>query len=301
MKNVSTIYKRELKQLFGSLSGWLFIALNLAALGICAVWLCLRNGNPSFQYVPETASLILCFTVPLMQAMTVGAEWKRGETAMTLRYASAPAVTVGKYLAEATVFAVPAVICLILPLVFMGYGITSLVGAFISAITYVLVGMALIALGLFIASLIKHTVISGAVSVGVCLLLNVASNVAKVVTADQTLPFVLSAVALTAVTVVIMCVYLNNAVIPAVFAAISSALTLILALTGNAPTVFRVMLKLVSPQYAFYENIYGTASLQGFVQPILFIAVFLGFTALTHANYNKTLTVELNKNGKVGE
>ena len=220
---------------------------------------------------------------------------------MTLRYASAPAVTVGKYLAEATVFAVPAVICLILPLVFMGYGINSVVGAFISAITYVLVGMALIALGLFIASLIKHTVIGGAVSVVACLLLNVVSNVAKVVTADQTLPFVLSAVALTAVTVVIMCVYLNNAVIPTVFAAISSALTLTLALTGNASTVFRVMLKLVSPQYAFYENIYGTASLQGFVQPILFIAVFLGFTALTHANYNKTLTVELKKNGKVGE
>ncbi len=301
MKNVSTIYKRELKQLFGSLAGWLFIALNLAALGICAVWLCLRNGNPSFQYVPETASLILCFTIPLMQAMTVGAEWKRGETAMTLRYASAPAVTVGKYLAHLTVFAVPAVICTFLPLVFMGYGITSVTSAFLSSITYVLVGMALIALGLFIASLIKHTVIGGAVSAVACLLLNVASNAAKVLTADQTLPFVLSAVALTAVTVVIACVYLNNAVIPAVLAAVGSALTLILALTGNASTVFRVMLKLISPQYAFYENIYGTASVHGFLQPILFVAVFLGFTVLNHANYNKTLSVELKKNGKVGE
>ena len=301
MKNVTTIYKRELKQLFGSLAGWLFIALNLAALGICTAWLCLRNGNPSFQYVPETASLILCFTVPLMQSMTVGAEWKRGETAMILRYASAPAVTVGKYLAEVTVFAVPAVICAALPLAVMGFGITSLTISYLSVITYILVGLALIALGLFISSMIKHTVIGGVVSLAVCLLLNVASNIAKVVTAGQSLPFVLSAVALTAVVVAITYVYLNNAVIPTVLAIVCSGATLVLALTGNASTVIRAMLKFVSPQYAFYENIYGTASLQGIVQPILFIAVFLVFTALNHANYNKTLTLELKKNGKEGE
>ena len=156
MKNISIIYRREIKLLFSSLAGWIFLALNIAAVGICAVWLCFKNGNPSYQYVPETASLILCFTVPLLHAMTVGAEWKRGESAMLLRYVSPFSVTVGKYLAELTLFSVPSVIAAIFPLILLPFGVASLTAAYISVITYVLVGMALFSLSFFIVSLIKR-------------------------------------------------------------------------------------------------------------------------------------------------
>lgn len=301
MNNVSTIYKRELKLLFCSLAGWIFMALNVAALGICAVWLCLKNGNPSYQYVPETATLILCFTVPLMQAMTVGAEWRRGETPMLLRYASPFSVTLGKFLAELTVFAVPAVISAVLPLLLMPLGVTDLTVAYVSVVTYLLVGTALISIGFFICSMIKRPVIGGAVSVIVLLLLNLVSNVAKIVGNGQSLPFVLTAVVLAATVTAIMLVYLDNAVIPVVFAVVCSATVLILAVSGVASAALRPILQLLAPQYAFYENIYGTVSLRGMLQPILSAAVFLGFTVLNHANYNKILTLKTKKNGKEGE
>lgn len=302
MKNtVSIIYKRELKQLFCSLAGWLFIALNVAALGICTVWLCFRNANPAYQYVPETASLLLCFTAPLMMAMTVGAEWKRGETAMLLRHASPASVTVGKYLAMLTAFAVPAVICGVLPLLLIPFGVSWLVTSYMSVITYALVGAAILALCFFISTLIGHPIIGAAVSVAVSLLLNVVSNVAKIIGDGQSFPFVLTAVALIAIVTAVMLIYLNNTVIPAVFAVLTSAATLVLALTGAAPTVFRPMLTMLSPQYAFYENIYGTTSIRGMLQPILFTAVFLGFTVLNHANRNKNMTLDLRRGGKENE
>ena len=301
MKNtVSTVYKRELKLQFCSLSGWLFIAVNVAALGICAVWLGLKNNNPSYQYVPETASLLLCFTSPLLYAMTVGAEWRRGETPMLLRYASPISVVMGKYLAALTAFAVPVLICAILPLALIPFGLDFFTVPYMGVITYALVGAAILALNFFIASLIKRPIIGGAVSVAVSLLLNVASNAAKIVFEGQSLPFVFAAILLIAVVTAIMLVYLNNAVIPVVFATSCSVGLLVLALTKTASAVLRPLLMMIAPQYAFYENIYGNASLRGFIQPLLFIAVFLVFTVLNHANYNKSLTVSPDKKGKEG-
>ena len=296
--NLSTVYKRELKLQFSSLAGWLFVALNVAALTVSAVWLCLKNNNPSYQYVPETSAILLCFTTPLLYAMTVGAEWKRGETQMILRYASSVTVTLGKYLAALTLFAVPAVVCAILPLVMIPFGMTFLISPYMGVVTYALVGVAIIALSFFIASLIKHPVIGAVVSVAVSLLLNVASNAAKIVGGGQSVPFVLAAVLIVAAVTVVMLVCLNNAVIPSVFAVLSSVGLMVVALTGNASAVVRPILTAISPQYAFYENIYGTFSLRGIVQPLLFAAVFLVFTALNHANYNKTMTLSVANPGK---
>jgi len=293
MKNtVFTIYKRELGIYFRSLSGWLFIALNAATLGICAVWLCLRNSNPSYQYVPETASIILCFTIPLLLAMTVGAEWRRGETALILRYASPISVTVGKYLAALTLFAIPVLICAILPLLLIPFGLGTLTVSYIGTLTYATVGAALIAINFFTASLIKQPVIGGIACAAVSLLLNVASNIAKVVGIGQPAPFVIAALILIAAVAAIMLVYLNNTVISVVFAIASSAVVLVLTLTESAPTVLRPVLSMLSPQYAFYENIYGTTSLRGILQPVIISVVFTAFTALAHANSNKQLTLK---------
>ena len=297
---VSTVYKRELKLQFSSLAGWLFLALNIAAIGICAVWLCLKNGNPSYQYVPETSSILLCFTLPLLYAMTVGAEWKRGETAILLKFVSPLSFTVGKFLATLTLFAVPAVICAVLPPVMMVFGALDLTISYMGIITYITVGAALIALNFFIASLIKHPVVGGVVSVAVSLLLNVVSNVAKIVGRDQSFPFVFAVILLIAAVTAIMFVYLNNVIVPTAFAVITSVGVLAVTLTGNAATVFRPLLTALTPQYAFYENIYGTFSVRGIVQPILFIAVFLVFTVLNHANHNKYLALTVEKNGKEG-
>ena len=286
--SISTVYKRELKLYFCTVVGWLFIAINIAALMICAVWLGFKNANPSYQYVPETATLLLCFTAPLLSLISA-AEAKRGETAMLLRYVSPISVTVGKYLAQLTVFAIPLTVAEIIPLVMMPFGISSLLLSYLGVICYALVGAALLALSLFIATLIKEPIISAVVSVVASLLLNVSSNLVKVISASQSLPFVVAAIMLIAIVTVIMLVKLNNAVIPAVFASVTCVGVIVLILNGAVATVIRPILAFISPQYSFYETVYGTVTVSAFVQPILFTAVFLVFTALNHANYNKEL------------
>ena len=225
--------------------------------------------------------------------MTVSGEAKRGEASMLLRYSSPVSLACGKYLAHLTLFAIPAVIAALLPLALMPFGITHFASPYMGAVSYALVGAALMAISLFIAVLVKHPYVSFGVSVAVLLLLNVASNVAKVVGSGSTAPFVLSAVVIIALITAIMLVYMKDVVVPAVFAAVALGGVVILFLSGSVVSVMRAVLGFISPQYAFYDTIYGTVSVQGLVQPILFAAAFVVFSALAYANYGKELTVKV--------
>lgn len=284
-KTLSTVYKRELKLCFSSVAGWLFIAINMAVLGVCAVWLCFKNLNPGFQYVPETASIAVCFTAPLLCALTVSTEAKRGESSLILRYASPMALAMGRYLAHLTVFAIPAIFSALLPLIMLPFGLSDLFTPYLGVICYILVCAALMALSLFIATLVRQPIVGAIISAAVSMLLNIGSNVAETVGKGNVVPFAISAVVLFALMTAVMLAYMKETVFAAVFAVCCTIATTFVALNGALVTVMREVLKFVSPQYAFYDMIYGRWTLQAIIQPILFTVVFLIFTVLAYSGY----------------
>jgi ABC-2 type transport system permease protein len=153
---ISTVYKRELALMLRSNIGWIFIAINVAALCIFTAWLCVKNGYPTYEYAAETAAIVNCFAAAFLCAFTVSAEGRRGETAMLARFVSPFRLAFGKFLAQLTLFAVPSVISAVLPLLLLPFGKLDLLNCYMGTVGYILTGMAILAFSSFVCSLIKH-------------------------------------------------------------------------------------------------------------------------------------------------
>ena len=298
---VSTVYKRELALMLRSNIGWIFMAVNVAALCIFTAWLCIRNGYPTYEYAAEVSATVNCFAAAFLCAFTVTAEGRRGETAMISRFVSPVKLAIGKYLAQLTLFAVPSVISALLPLVVLPYGKLDLVNCYMGSVGYILFGMAILAFSSFVCSLIKHKWVAFGVTTVLSLLLNIASNVAKVVESYQTAYFVFVAAVIIAVGCVFLLLLLDNTVIPVVFACVFSVLTFIFSISGVLADVVRGVISFISPQYSFSELIYGTVSVTAIVQPVFMTVIYLIFFSLKLANGRRDMTFTLNNSSRKEE
>lgn len=295
---VSTVYKRELALMLRSNIGWIFMAVNVAALCIFTAWLCIKNGYPTYEYAAETAASVNCIAAAFLCAFTVSAEGRRGETAMLSRFVSPVKLAIGKYLAQLTLFAVPTVISALLPLLLLPYGTVDLLNCYMGAVGYILTGMAILAFSSFVCSLIKHKWVAFGVTAVLSLLLNIASNVAKVVEAYQTAYFVFTAAVIIAVGCVFLLLLLDNTVIPVVFACVFSVLTFVFSMSGVLDRVVRGVISFISPQYSFSELIYGTVSVTAMIQPVFMTVIYLIFFSLKLANGRRDMTFTLKADGK---
>ena len=73
------IYKKELRSYFYSVTGGLFVAVNLLFLGIYFTAYNLTGGYPSINYVVNSAVVIFLFITPLL-TMRIIAEEQRTKT-----------------------------------------------------------------------------------------------------------------------------------------------------------------------------------------------------------------------------
>ncbi|MBR2460966.1 MAG: hypothetical protein IKB34_07035 [Clostridia bacterium] len=283
-KRISTVYKRELKALFCSPVGWLFIALNLITVGVCIAILNIKGGYISYEYSLEAASLAFCLTVPLLSTLSLSREGKRTETDILLRYTSSGELTVGKFLAWITVFSAPVSVSACLPPLLGMWGKIYYPAAYMGVAGYALSGLALLALGMYIASAIRRPWLCFAVTALSVILLNVAANLARITAEYNTVAFVICAVVLLALITVALFFYLENTLVAIIFAAVGSVTAVVLTLTDFLAPVMRETLEFISPQHAQYSLIYGTAALEGIVQPLMFCAVFLILTVLRFEN-----------------
>ncbi|MBQ9116887.1 MAG: hypothetical protein IJY04_07660 [Clostridia bacterium] len=283
-KQLSTVYRRELKTLFCAPAGWIFLAVNLLAAGLCTVWLNLRNGYTNYEYALETASLIFCVSIPLLLTLSVSKEGKRGETDMLLRYVSPVTLTLCKYLASLTLMAICTAPSAILPIIFSNFGNLQLAPAYFGVLGYFLTGAALLAMCSYIATTVRKPLLCFAISAVASILLNVSSNLSHVLSSGNNIYFVIFAVILIALITVALFFYFENTLVSVIFASVCSVLTVILTLTDTVAPVVRNIMMLISPQHAFSLLIYGTALPEGIVQPILFTAIFLMITVLRHVN-----------------
>ena len=100
---MAAIYKRELKNYFTVLTGWLFIAILLLVFGIYTASLCLSKGYADFSLVPYNALFTYLIVIPLLTMRSL-AEERRQKTDQLLYSSSLSAYEIifGKYLAMLT-------------------------------------------------------------------------------------------------------------------------------------------------------------------------------------------------------
>ncbi len=159
------VFRHELSSYFTGVTGYVFSAFLLLFTGIYTMVYNLQSASVHFEYVLGSMSFVFLIIVPIL-TMRVLAEERRQKTDQLLY--SLPLtmtqVVLGKFTAMLVVFAVPmAVICLY-PVVLSAYGNVYLPAAYGAIVGFFFLGMALLAIGMYISSVTE----SQAVAAGLC-------------------------------------------------------------------------------------------------------------------------------------
>ena len=173
------IYKKELRQYFNSMIGFVFLAFFLVIIGIYTWAYNLSSGLGNFEVTLGGISFMYVLLVPIL-TMRIVAEENRQKTDQLLYTApvSLTKIIVGKYFAVLTLFSCAFIPICIYPLIIHMYGTdVRPAPAYSSIIGFYLLGAATIAIGLFISSLTESQVIASVVSFITLLLTFLLSNI----------------------------------------------------------------------------------------------------------------------------
>ena len=166
------IYKRELKSYFQSMTGCVFIAFLRVFTGIYFMAYNLTAGYPYFSYTLSGSLIVFIVGIPLI-TMRSFSEERKNKTDQLLLTApvSLGKVVMGKYLAMATVIAIPNVIFCLYPLIIKSQGTAYLEVDYISIAVFFLLGCVYAAIGMFLSSLTESQIIAFISTFGILLVL----------------------------------------------------------------------------------------------------------------------------------
>ncbi len=158
---MKALMKKELRSYLYSVTGGLFIAVNLLFLGIYFTAYNLTGGYPTINFAVNSAIVIFLFITPLL-TMRIIAEEQRTKTDQLLLSSPMPLlkIVLGKYLALLVIFAVPVITVSVYPLILSTFGKVPYGESYTSVLVYFLFGAACLAIGLFISSLTENQIIA---------------------------------------------------------------------------------------------------------------------------------------------
>lgn len=201
---MKAIYKKELRSFYLSPTGYVINAIMLLIIGIYVAVINISGKLAGIEYVLQGCLWMLIVVVPLM-TMRSFVEERRQHTDMLL-YTSpmSPAgIVAGKYLATLTMFAAPLLVVCLYPIIFSGFGRVDFTIAYVSVFGFLLLGCALLSIGIFISSLTDSYVVAAIGSVSAGLLMFFMGNLSNAVTGSSTVALII----FTAVTALIVALF----------------------------------------------------------------------------------------------
>ncbi len=173
------IYRKELKSAMRGVTGPIFMAL---IFGIISIFVLINNflsGYPHLEYAMVSAVFWTLMFVPLI-TMRSFAEERSNKTDKLLYFlpVSGTQVTLGKYLAMITIFAIPCLACCAYPIILstMTDGAMPWLLSYNGILVYFLAGCTVIAICMFISTLFESQIITAVVSLAVLILLYILGN-----------------------------------------------------------------------------------------------------------------------------
>ena len=166
------IYKRELKSYFQSMTGPVFVAFLIAFTGIYFMAYNMTAGYPYFSYTLSGSLIVFLVGVPLITMRSFSEERKNKTDQMLLTApVSLGKVVLGKYLAMATVIAMPNIVFCVFPLIIKSQGTAYLAVDYISIGVFFLLGCVYAAIGMFLSALTESQIIAFISTFGILLVL----------------------------------------------------------------------------------------------------------------------------------
>ena len=162
---MKAVFKHEAGLYSHGLLACVFGAFLLEFVGIGAMLYNINAAVANFEYALGTFCIGFVALVPIL-TMRVLAEEKKQKTdqLLSLLPLSSTDIILGKYFAMALVFVIPMLVACVYPLIFSMYGEVYLPTSYGALFAFVFLGLALIAIGMFISSLTE----SQGMAAGLC-------------------------------------------------------------------------------------------------------------------------------------
>lgn len=158
---MKAIFKREVNSYFESMTGYVFIAFLVAAVGIYFYMINLRDGYPYFSITLNNILFIYMVAIPVLTMRSM-AEEKRSKTDQLLLTSpvSPTGIVLGKYFAMLYVLIIPTIIFCICPVLISLTGNAYFAADYVGILTFFLLGALYIAIGMFISSLCDNQMVA---------------------------------------------------------------------------------------------------------------------------------------------
>lgn len=193
---MSAIFKKELRVAFGGMFGFAVTAILLFFMSAFTVVFNLLSGYPDFSYPLVAMHWVLVVLIPFMTMRSVAEE--RHSRSDRLLY-SLPIrmhrVVLGKYFAMLVLFLIPTAVAALYPLILSFFGELSLIGAYTCLLGYILLGGALIAICMFVSSLVENQILAAVLSLAAMLLLYFSDTLATLLPSGAALSFLICVLA----------------------------------------------------------------------------------------------------------
>lgn len=274
------IYKRETKSYFTGMIGYVIVAVMLAFLGLYFTNYNLMYASPDFSSVLYTCTLIMLFLVPAV-TMRSFAEERRNRTDQLLLTSpvSIPAIVMGKFLAQLTVFAVPLAVAAVMPLLLTAFGKVSLVSSYAALFGFLLLGGACVAIGTWISALTENQIVAYLATFGLLLVCYLMNGIKTMFTSGSLLAFIVFSVLLAVASLLVGILCRSLPLGCGVFCAGAVALFLLFQLRPAwLLSAFDAVLSALALFVPFGNIVSGMFSLTGILYYLSVIGLFLFLT-----------------------
>ncbi len=175
------VFKREFKSYFSTPIGYIAVAAYFFFLGLYFS-IYYSGGSPDLASVIASMSTITIFTVPIL-TMRLMSEDRRQKVDQALLTApvSLTGIVMGKFLAALAVYAIGFAPTVIFEIIIMSYVTVNIMSYIYALLGAILLGGALISIGMFISSLTESSVISGILTLVINILIIFMSSFSSMV------------------------------------------------------------------------------------------------------------------------
>jgi len=169
---MTEVFLKELQGYLRSMIGWVYMAFMLLISGIYTTMYNLFQQTVNFEFALGSMGFVFLILVPLM-SMNVLAGERRNKTDQFLLTSplSVGQIVLGKYLAMLALLAIPMIVICIYPLILAQFGAVNLGICYGTALAVFALGMALLAIGMFLSSLTDNPVVSAVITLALMLVL----------------------------------------------------------------------------------------------------------------------------------
>lgn len=180
---MKAIFKREFRAYFTTPLGFIILAAYFLILGIFYYEYLFLNGSPDVSVLLIAMYSIVEFTVPII-TMRLLSEERRQKVDQVIFTApvSLTSVVMGKFLAAFSLYAIAFAPTLIFELISASFVSVNFLSYLYSLFGILLMGAALIAVGMFVSSLTESPVISAFIMYVVVFAISISSNMSSAIT-----------------------------------------------------------------------------------------------------------------------